>query len=668
MLVLGLFVLQLLLFTTLTIGLHYASPRIGIFPLLVLTIGCVGLLNIIELNRVEIMVELANMNLIVRPGAHVLIPIVLAIILLVYTVDGTRIARMTLGAVIGVSLLAFLMLSFMLFYSRVEMSQAIVDSALGDNFDLEFVRGVAASLAALTADTLIIIIVYQGIHNLMRWIPSVVVPAIALVVALWTDAALFNLLAFIGTDAFGVRIPADIVMKTAAGLLIAPLIGVYLTRFAPRLPAYVGVDNRNTFDILFSKNIDDAHVASLENQLRISRSIYTQLTENIGEVFWLIDVDEQRFLYVSPAYERVTGYAVAPLYDDVNHILTIMDPDERDMTPQDVLRFLTGERNSEFRIVRADGRQRWIRARAFPIKDQKGNIVRYAGLAEDVTEQKRLTEHAFELAIAEERVRVLHNFISDASHDLKTPISAMMLKLSLLDSVTDETRRKELRSELRERALYLSELITDLFTLSKIEGQSDIAFVTLDVDRIVQGVVNSIRPLAEEKSLTLTHASPDGAVQMQGDDEQLVRMVSNLLSNAIRYTREGGVTVTLSADDENITLAVTDTGIGIPEEHQAQIFERFFRTQSARDTQEGTGLGLAITQAIVRRHRGSITVDSIVGQGSTFTVVLPRTQPKLTNAVDISRSTQEVRALTPADLSAFETRPPSNSGEVTNGS
>lgn len=647
MITLLLFVAQLIIFTLIAIGLHYASPRIGIAPLLFMVAAMIGLLNIIELNLFQIV---ANEVLIMRPGAHILIPVVLTVVLLLYTVDGTRTAQIVLAGIVAVNVLVFITLLFLALYYMTTTPNITITSVFTDKpFDFQFMRGVLASIITFTLDMFVVIIVYQGVRNLMTWIPHAIVPGIALVVALWTDAAAFNLLAFFGTATFALRVPPDIVMKTGAGIIIAPILGYYLTQIASKMPHVAVSTERSTFDILFPMHNDSRVVESLENQLRISRNIYTQLTQNIGEVFWLIDVEEMRFLYVSPAYERITGYSVAPLYEDLNNILTIIHASERAIAQDDILNFLTGERDTEFRIIHADKRERWIRARAFPIKDQHGDTIRYAGIAEDITERKHLTEHAFELALAEERVRILNNFISDASHDLKTPISAMVLKISLLERVQDDERRQELRAEIRERALYLSDLITDLFTLSKIEGHSEIEMTDFYINHLVTGVVENTRPLAEDKGLHLTQSTPTEDITLHANQEQLTRVISNLISNAIRYTREGHITVMLSADTNNVILRVVDTGIGISEEDHEQIFKRFFRTQSARDTQEGTGLGLAITQAIVRRHRGTITVNSIIGKGSTFTVVLPRQQPAPTNTSDTRRSTQEIRALSPDD-------------------
>src|SRR5204862_7542956 len=137
----------------------------------------------------------------------------------------------------------------------------------------------------------------------------------------------------------------DTIMKTLAGLLIWPLVAIYLTRIAPSLPDYVGTKGRPTFDIFFRNGQANAALQSLETELRISRSIYRQLTEHIEEIFWLVDIETRRFLYISPAFESITGYSMERLYKDANALLQIVHPDQRDKVADGhVMRSLMGSR------------------------------------------------------------------------------------------------------------------------------------------------------------------------------------------------------------------------------------------------------------------------------------------------------------------------------------
>ena len=150
-----------------------------------------------------------------------------------------------------------------------------------------------------------------------------------------------------------------------------------------------------------------------------------------------------------------------------------------------------------------------------------------------------------------------------------------------------------------------------------------------------------------EKRQTLIENYPEAEIAMiQGDKEQVYEAISNLISNAIRYTGHGSIQISTLIDSTQVILHVADTGIGIPQESLGRVFDRFFRTNSAINIQEGTGLGLAISKAIVDKHHGQLTVKSVEGEGATFSLILPRIQPKPAQpSLNMNRRTQEIRTL-----------------------
>lgn len=649
MLSLLIFIIEIWFFTILALSLHYLSPRIGLAPILFLVGGIIGLLNIIEINSLKIAISdvLIFDNIVLRPGGHILVPTALLIILLFYVANGTRTAQIGVMGVVGVAILVFIVLIFLSLYNTFQSDGTVVSGTFADTaqFNLAFIRALIASLIAFVADMYVIIIVYQGINNAFPKLPNWIAPSVALILALWTDTVLFNILAFVGTYGFALNVSDDVLMKTVAGLLISPFAGYYLTIIAPTLPQFVGPDKRPIFDILFRNGYSQSQLAIIENELQVSRAIYQQLTQHIEEVFWLFDSEKEEFLYVSPAYERITQRSIQSLYQDATSLLDIVHPDDKTVTKETFGAFFTREFDIEFRIVLPSSAIRWVRMRSFPINDDYGNTLRFAGVAEDITERQKLTEQAFSLQIAKEKMQILNDFVRDASHDLKTPLSAMTVKIGLLNRIEDEERRRTIRGELQERAMHLSELIDDLFTLSRIEGHEIVELDSVDMNALINKVCENTQPLVDAKNLDLKTEFMTDSLTIQGNSEQLERLVSNLLSNAIRYTHEGSITVKTWRDDSNLCFSVTDTGIGIGAENHEKIFERFYRSDKVRDTQEGTGLGLAICKAIVERHNGKITVTSIVDEGSTFLVQLPKQQSLSIPKVDIRRTTQEIRGL-----------------------
>ena len=178
---------------------------------------------------------------------------------------------------------------------------------------------------------------------------------------------------------------------------------------------------------------------------------------------------------------------------------------------------------------------------------------------------------------------------------------------------------------IERNAQRLLRLVGDLLFLSRIQaGQLAMELRSTDLAAIAAEAVAEMRPEAQRKNISLSLSS-DEAPTFAADPTRIGQLLGNLISNAVKFTAEGGrIDVSVRTDGDHAVLAVTDTGIGIPATDQEQIFERFFRSASAtRQVIPGTGLGLTITKAIVDAHHGTIAVDSEEGKGSTFTVRLP---------------------------------------------
>ncbi len=146
----------------------------------------------------------------------------------------------------------------------------------------------------------------------------------------------------------------------------------------------------------------------------------------------------------------------------------------------------------------------------------------------------------------------------------------------------------------------------------------------VDLALLLRDVIDSLQPLAEEKGLPIIDQTPDASLLIAGDSDTLIRLFVNLLDNAIKYTEQGAITVTAGATaDEQIYVTISDAGMGIAPAHLPHIFERFYRVDQSR-SKEGAGLGLAIAREVAQAHGGTISVTSELGQGTTFTVQLPK--------------------------------------------
>ena len=231
----------------------------------------------------------------------------------------------------------------------------------------------------------------------------------------------------------------------------------------------------------------------------------------------------------------------------------------------------------------------------------------------------RMSEHI------EDHNRIRDEFVANASHELKTPLSTMKLlsESILYQENPDPALMREFFADVSSEVDRLSSIVTELLTLV----QNDVADTQLELsphrlDILVCEAVDRLRPIAEHKGIALALSVAPAVCMMEWT--RMDRAAINLIENAIKYTDAGSVFVEVRVDAEKAYLVVQDTGIGIPQESQAHLFERFYRVDRARARGTGgTGLGLAIVEEIILQHGGEIDVQSEVGQGSTFTVSLP---------------------------------------------
>jgi two-component system OmpR family sensor kinase len=216
-------------------------------------------------------------------------------------------------------------------------------------------------------------------------------------------------------------------------------------------------------------------------------------------------------------------------------------------------------------------------------------------------------------------------FTADASHELRTPLSVIHthVQLALSRERSAEEFRKTLETCLRASGR-MKDLVDSLLLLAGADaGRLTLRRERLDFRTTVEGCIAMVAPVAEAKGVVVETALR--AAELAVDPSRMAQVMTNLLTNAIRYNRKGGnVRVSLDADARYATLTIADTGLGIPVESQPHIFERFYRVDKARSREEGgSGLGLAICKTIVEAHGGTITFHSVVGQGTTFVVRLP---------------------------------------------
>jgi NtrC-family two-component system sensor histidine kinase KinB len=248
-----------------------------------------------------------------------------------------------------------------------------------------------------------------------------------------------------------------------------------------------------------------------------------------------------------------------------------------------------------------------------PVFLQSGVLIGVMILFTDITHLKKLD-------------KLKSEFLMIASHELKTPLTSMSMSISLLKETAEtklNTEEKELLQIAVDDTQRLKALINDLLDISKIEaGKIDLSFENVSVENLISKTLHSFVTIAQEKNITIENKlEPD--LQVRGDFSKLTWIMTNLLSNALRFTPKGGtINITAIKTGTYIQISVADNGIGIPYEYQNKIFDKFFQVASNLNT-GGTGLGLSICKEIVRAHGGTIWVESEPGKGSTFYFTLP---------------------------------------------
>lgn len=288
---------------------------------------------------------------------------------------------------------------------------------------------------------------------------------------------------------------------------------------------------------------------------------------------------------------------VPALNDAAESVLSSGEPDRRDAT-------VVGERGSV-----------QIELRSAPLVDSRGKLAGAVLVLSDVTELRRL-----------ETVR--RDFVSNVSHELKTPLAAIQALVETLldDEEMDRETARGFLARIEKQSERLNAIVLDLLSLSRLESEAHrVERSPVDLREVIRACLDMQQTVAGKRSIAITSALPESEVRVLADVESMQQLLGNLLDNALKYTPEGGrVEIRLTTQKSRAIVEVQDTGVGIPPEHLHRIFERFYRVDRARSREVGgTGLGLAIVKHIALAHGGIVDVQSNPGKGSTFTVRLP---------------------------------------------
>lgn len=392
-------------------------------------------------------------------------------------------------------------------------------------------------------------------------------------------------------------------LKTA---LIIPLrqgenkIGALL--FGIRPPTLYTAEDVQIASLLASGLSANLEMARLYQTLADERTMLTAVLESTADGFLVIN-PEGLILLANPALAHMFGQSPAqmsgqPMAEAIPH------PAFYDL--------LAAPQRGTAELKLTDGRI-W-QARIEPLVSGFGENIGWAIVVHDITLLKELAHMKDE-------------FVNTVSHDLKNPITNVLLAADLMERAGPlNDQQSKLRLRLIDTANFMTELVTDLLDLGRIEAGLGLEITHFNIIKLTREVLFALGPNAEDKQISLHDSLPESHT-LWADRKRLRQALFNLIGNAIKYTPpQGSVTIWFKPDAEGgFQMGVQDTGLGIPTADLPHIFEKFYRVHTAATADiKGTGLGLAITKSIVDAHRGTIRVESEEGQGSTFILYLPQ--------------------------------------------
>lgn len=369
-----------------------------------------------------------------------------------------------------------------------------------------------------------------------------------------------------------------------------------------------------------------------ESVKRLTRSEknFRVITENAADtIFFYAQQPMPAFTYISPSAEAMTGYRIQDFYADPRFYLKLVDPEDFERVTE-VFNFQETPSASKAqgslvcRMIRADGKPFWAEMRhALLHEDSKPSAI--VGIIRDISPMKSAEEALIESKRSRERL------FSYISHELRLPLSSI---IGYIDAIRDETIAEQDQgaalSIVSEKAHSLNHLIDDLSQLSQLEtGRFAFNFMLCDIGELAAGMIASHANDIAGKNLLFVNRLdhlPHSRYIVVADPERIGQVLSNLIANAVKFSKaDQAITVEFKLDSAGsaFTMAVSDCGKGISAADISRIFDRFFTKSNVESGHPGTGLGLALSKEIAEAHKGRLSVSSIEGKGSVFTLSIP---------------------------------------------
>jgi len=359
---------------------------------------------------------------------------------------------------------------------------------------------------------------------------------------------------------------------------------------------------------------------------------FRQLTENIDACFWITDAATRHVRYVSPACERLWGFTVKDFYEDPLHWLDAVHEDDRARAEAAFVDRVARESFDEmYRMTTPARGVRWIRDRGFPVRDRTGRVRTIVGVAEDVTERVEAERSlAVLLADATAANQAKDEFLATLGHELRNPLGAISSAAHVLAlATTGSEMARRAGAVVSHQVEHLARLVDDLLDVSRVmTGKIALRATSLDLAVVARQALDGLAASGQSAERRL-HVDLSPA-WVRGDEARLEQVVTNLVSNALKYTPANGqVHVQVGVEGDRALLRVSDTGIGLGADLLPRVFDLFVQGDGGvHRPHGGLGIGLALVRRLVELHHGAVMAESAgPGEGSTFTVRLPAIAP-----------------------------------------
>ncbi len=382
------------------------------------------------------------------------------------------------------------------------------------------------------------------------------------------------------------------------------------------------------------------HFVAIKEDITVRKLIFERLAQSeehirfiveaTGDVLYQYNYADDLYEYMNSAIVDLTGYSV----QEINTLKLSGIIKEQDLASADIAATNVtdtkvygeqGDYRAEYLIKTKAGSLKWIEDHSFPWFDDQKYLKGSVGILSDITHRKKIE---IELMRAKEEAESMNRlkdvFLANMSHELRTPMISILGYSEILDDLTQNEEEKEIASIIHQSAVRLTDTINKLLDLSSLEaGGYELDLIDTDIGEISQGICAGYIANHQKQKVEIVNEITCNTYFVKADSRLLKQVIDNVINNALKYTLEGSVKLSISVKDSQVIMAIADTGIGIKKEDFKIIFQEFRQVSEGLNRKfEGSGLGLNISRRFLEKMNGKIWVESEIGNGSTFYISL----------------------------------------------